>query len=262
MEKPLVVRYQVNKHTFEALVHAGKVKAYRDGTLKNVRDVLMDDENVYKDHHKGTRWAKSELEAAFGSSNVDEILKTIVEKGKAQVAHDELKEETEKKAREMINYIHKQYVDSKGLPIPVTRIESAFDTIKGFVVDPKRSAATQVSEIERKLIDCGLSMKRNEMEGTITIPHAHLSSAKAVVQRFCSVRDTKMTSDGAVYNVGLAPGAFDEMMAALGSITKGEFSFDMPTPSLAATPKASAAAAKAPAGGGGGGGGGKGKKKA
>jgi len=100
----------------------------------------------------------------------------------------------------------------------VTRIESAFGNVKGLVVDTKRSAATQVQEIERKLIDTGLSMKKNEMEGTVTIPTAHMAGTQGILRKFCSIKDTQVTAEAAVYTIGLAPGAFDEMMAALGAV--------------------------------------------
>ena len=158
--------------------------------------------------------------------------------------------------------------DSKGVPLSVTRIESAFESLKGFVVDPKKSAATQVQEVERKLIDVGLSMKKNEMEGTgalvssefvarawlthvaatfsyayaVTIPKEYAAAGKAVVNKFCSVQDSKFSAEAATFSVAFAPGAFDEMMAALASATKGEFTFDMPTPSAPAAPKAGKAA--------------------
>jgi len=225
-EKPLVVRHKVNGHTFEALVHAHKVTDYRQGKAK-LGDVLVDDENVYKDHAKGLRWGLKELAADFETDKIADILKIIIEKGKAQVSHDEMKEEHDKKIREMINYVHKEYVDGKGAVIPVTRIESAFENLKGWSVDVKRSAATQVQEIERRLIDTGLSMKKHEMEGTITLPTAHVATAQGVVRKFCTVRDTKYNADGAVFSVSLVPGAFDEMLSALGAVTKGDFSFDM-----------------------------------
>jgi len=109
MEKPLLVRHKVNGHTFEALVHARLVTQYKAGKA-SLADVLVDDETVYKNHSRGERWGEKELLANFETSNVLDVLKIIVDKGKAQVSLDEAKEEQDKKLKEMINYVHKHYV--------------------------------------------------------------------------------------------------------------------------------------------------------
>jgi len=76
----------------------------------------------------------------------------------------------------------------------------------------------------------------------VTIPKEYAAAGKAVVNKFCSVRDSKFSAEASTFSVAFAPGAFDEMMAALASATKGEFTFDMPTPSAPAAPKAGKAA--------------------
>ena len=166
-------------------------------------------------------------------------------------------------SKEIIHYFHVHYVDPRtGNPHPQTRIEAAMDTVKGVTIDPKRSAAEQAHEMLRKINDTGLALKRNEMEGTITVPQEHLGAATGIVKKWCTTRGGppahKREGDVTFYtfSVGVSPGDWDELMKELGKATHGNFTFDLPTPPAAKSrggPPAAAAAAD--------GGGKKGKKK-
>lgn len=58
---------------------------------------------------------------------------------------------TEKRKREMINYIHKYYTDPRSkIPHPVTRIELAFEKVRPNV-DPFKPADQQAQDLVKKL---------------------------------------------------------------------------------------------------------------
>lgn len=173
---------------------------------------------------------------------MNEILKRIVEKGHAQVTTEEVREDIEKKRREVIHYLASKYVDNTGKPHPVTRIESALDQIKGLTFDPKRSAADIASENLRKIVDSGLSMKKLEIIGSVTVHQTLQNATQGVLKKFCSLHGTSSAAEGqVVINVGLNPSDLDELLREVGRVTKGEFSFDLPD------------SIKKPGGGGGGG---------
>jgi len=227
-EKPVVARLKLKGETFEALCHSHKVRDFKEGKCK-LEDVLVDSDNVYKHSHKGERWAAKDLEAAFETSNLREILQRIVEKGTSQVTTDEVREDIEKKRREVVHYLSTKYVDGKtGKPHPASRIESALDMIKGLQIDPKRSAQDISNDILRKVIDTGLSMKKLEIEGTISVAHSLQGATQGVLHKLCTVKGLSHNSDGAHFAIGVNPGDLDHLLKEMAKVTKGEFSFDLP----------------------------------
>jgi ribosome maturation protein SDO1 len=205
-EKPIVARLKLNGETFEALCIPHKVREFREGKCK-LEDVLADSENVYKHSGKGERWAAKDLQAAFETSDVKAILQRIVEKGAAQITTDEVREDVEKKKREVVHYLATKYVDPKsGRPHPQTRIESALDMIKGLSIDPKRSAQDISNEILRKVIDTGLGMRKLEMEGSISCVHSLQSAVQGVLKKVSTINSTGHTAEGVVFNIGVNPG--------------------------------------------------------
>lgn len=157
----VAVRLKKGKTTFEIM--AMNAKEYKEGSAK-LSDCLVDDNHVYKSNK--TIASQSELLNAFGTDDVMECLKIIMDTGKAQVTVDQNRERTAQKRIEMMNEIHKMYLDPKTKkPHPITRIESAFNQVKGgIVVDPKISVLQQIQDLNlvKKLIDTGLSLIENE----------------------------------------------------------------------------------------------------
>jgi ribosome maturation protein SDO1 len=205
-EKPVVARLKLKGDTFEALCHSHKIREFREGKCK-LEDVLADTDNVYKHSNKGERWGAKDLEAAFETTNVRDILQRIVDKGAAQVTTDEVREDVENKKREVIHYLATKYVDGKtGRPHPQTRIESALDMIKGLNIDPKRSAQDISNEILRKVVDTGLSMRKLEIDGTVSVAHSLQASAQGILRKTCTVHGISHNSDGAIFSIGINPG--------------------------------------------------------
>ena len=220
-DKPVVARLKLKGETFEALCISHKIREFREGKCK-LEDVLADGDNVYKHSTKGERWGAKDLEAAFETTNVKEMLQRIVEKGTAQVTTDEVREDVEKKRREVVHYLATKYVDGKtGRPHPPTRIESALDMIKGLNIDPKRSAQDISNEILRKVVDTGLSMKKLEMEGTVSVSHSLQGAAQGVLHKMCTIHGTSHSADGVVFSIGVNPGGMSRknLKSSLGFYT-------------------------------------------
>ena len=205
-EKPIVARLKLKGETFEALCVSHKVRDFREGKCK-LEEVLADSENVYKHSGKGERWAAKDLEAAFETADIRAILTRIVEKGTAQITTDEVREDIEKKRREVVHYLATKYVDPRtGRPHPATRIESALDAIKGLSIDPKRSAQDISQDILRKVVDTGLGMKKLEMEGYVSCAHALQGAVQGVLHKMATIYSTSHSADGAKFTIGVNPG--------------------------------------------------------
>lgn len=219
-----LVRFKTAKHTFEVMTKPGAVLKYREGTV-GYDNVLMSD-MIFKNQAKAERAKTEDLKEAFNTENVEEIIKIILEKGELQLSAAERKEKVDRKRAEIVNYIHKYFIDPRNkLPHPVTRIELALDELK-IRVDGEIPAERQAQDVIKRLPDV-LPIKKCEMEGQLIVPHKVLAQAMGIVAKWCTIQRESYTADGCTMDVAVVPGDYDTLMLELHKVTKGEFSFEI-----------------------------------
>lgn len=74
----MLVRLKRGKTTFEVMVEEGMVTKYRDGTEKNISQVVTADV-VWVNAGKGKRASDDQLMKAFQTDNVNDIIKQILD---------------------------------------------------------------------------------------------------------------------------------------------------------------------------------------
>uniref|UniRef100_A0A6B2L9Q9 Uncharacterized protein n=1 Tax=Arcella intermedia TaxID=1963864 RepID=A0A6B2L9Q9_9EUKA len=219
-----VVRYKQGKHTFEVGCKVGSVMKYRKTGQGQLNDILIT-KDIWKDIKKADRASEHELEDSFGKIPHDEMLKAILEKGHLQLTDGERKEILEKKRNEIINYIHKYYIDPKTKTmIPVARIDNALNEVKARI-DPDIATETQVQEILKKLPGV-LTLKRAEITGVVKTTHQFIANVTGVFKRYnIAIRQEHFSSEGAEFSISMVPGDYDKVISDLNTATKGEFDF-------------------------------------
>ena len=250
-----VVKYKFGKNTFEILCKMGTAQKYKEGKL-GINNVLVSDDVFLGHYQKGERPSPSDLTAAFKTTDMAVCAKYILDHGEINLSQDERKEKVEQRRNEIINYIHKYFVDPKTkTPHPVTRIDNALTVLKVHP-DPDKSFDREIQEIV-KLLPGVLIIKRCEIEATLSVPTAFMGAADGIVRKHATVCREKYDGPNCIVEVTLLPGDYDALVADLARVTKGNFNID-----VAGTPGAGAPApAAAPAGKGKKGGkGGKGRK--
>jgi len=123
-------------------------------------DRVLESDEVWKDFRKGDRASDSELEVAFNTLDRRQICQIILEEGEIQFTTEERRSFTEKKKNEIINYIHKFYVDPRSkTPHPTLRIENAFEELR-IRIDPTIETKKQAKLIVKRIIEI-LPLKKN-----------------------------------------------------------------------------------------------------
>jgi ribosome maturation protein SDO1 len=195
-------------------------------------------DDIFIDYRKGEKPSTEVLSAAFGTANLKDICAAVIEKGDLELSAAERKEATEKKRSEIVSYLHKYYTDPKAkTPHPLVRIENALDQIK-FRVDSDQPADKQAQEAVKKIITI-LPMKKSEMGGTMSLPHAHLGSGASVLKKLARVLSENYTDTGCDYTIEFLPGDYQTLLSELGKVTGGDFNFvvdGMETSSAEAAP--------------------------
>lgn len=217
-----LVRLKKGKKTFEVMTNPGTVLKFRAG--KGPMSDVLYAEIIFKNASKGDRASDEDLQEAFETTDIKEIGEIIVKDGELQVSAKERAEKLEAKTKEIITFVHKNFMDPKtNLPHPVARLELALKGAK-FRVDPELPAKSQALDLVKKLQGT-LAMKKSGIEGTVQVTHKYAGQCTGILYKFASSVKEKHVSGGMEWDIVLAPGDFDSFVAAMNKITKVYISF-------------------------------------
>lgn len=150
VDQAIIGRLKAHGQNFEILVDCGNAIALREGKSIDMHDVLAA-MKIFSDAKKGLEASETAMKQIFGTNDVGEIARTIIQKGEIQLTQDYREKLREEKRRQVIAIIHRNGVDPKThLPHPPQRIENAFIEAK-FHVDEFKPVQEQVQEALKKL---------------------------------------------------------------------------------------------------------------
>jgi len=150
LDDAIIARLDSHGESFEILLDPAVFDLMKAGKGFNLID-HMAVEDVFKNARKGTRPAEEKLKEAFGTSDISEIAKRIIEKGDVQITTEQRKEMLEAKRQRVAHYIATNAINPQTkLPHPLTRIELALDEVK-FHVDPFKPIEKEIDEAMRLL---------------------------------------------------------------------------------------------------------------
>lgn len=219
-----VVKYQKGKTRLEILTFPGSVKKYADklDSLKQSDlDNILASDKIYTNSKKGSVANNSQLENAFGSSDLLTCVKKMLGGGKSQTTGEERKQDLDKKTNEVLTYLNKNYIDAKtGYPHPVSRLEGAIKKIK-YVVDPKKGTDSQAKEIIKKLHGV-LFFKENSQTYEVIVSTEY-KGVDNVFYGLGTVSSKKKEKFQTKWIVNIVPGNNDNFMKKLNAITHGDY---------------------------------------
>lgn len=138
----------------------------------------------------------------------------------------ERREAVEKKRLEIVNYIHRYYVDPKtNKPHPTVRIENALADSKA-KYDPDRDTVAQANALVDKMLSI-LPLKRSDMQGVVKVTHQYVGAVSGILKKYCTDINESYDSEGCTYNIGFLPGDYDSISSNLHKVTQGNFKFEV-----------------------------------
>ncbi|KII86334.1 hypothetical protein PLICRDRAFT_164831 [Plicaturopsis crispa FD-325 SS-3] len=165
-----IVRLKKGGKRFEIACYKNKVQEWRNGVETNLDDVLQI-ANVFVNVSKGEFAKTGDLQKAFGSTEVNDVVKEILKKGEVQVGDKEREHDLTSLRKEIATLVAEKCVDpSTQRPYPVGMIEKAM-TEAGYSVKQNKTAKSQVSECIKLLqSDSQLPIQRARMRVRVTMP--------------------------------------------------------------------------------------------
>ena len=150
LNNAIIARLESHGETFEVLLDPAVMNFIKQGKKVDLIEFLAV-EDVFKNSGKGTRPPEEKIKEVFGTDDISEIAKKIVEKGEVQMTAEQRKEMLEAKRHQVVTYIAANAINPQTkLPHPYVRIELALEEAK-FHVDPFRPLEKEIDEAMKLL---------------------------------------------------------------------------------------------------------------
>jgi len=221
IENTLIARLEKGGEHFEILVDPKKGYEYKTGIRKDFSNVLAFDE-IFKDAKKGERQTSTALQKAFATSEINKIAERILREGDLQLTTDHRRKLIEEKRLKIIALIARNCVDPRTkTPHPPQRIEAALEQIKGFNIDPFKSAEEQMLPLIEELREI-IPISMQKLKIAIKIPGQFAPKAYGMVKEY-GLQKEEWASDGSLVCVCEMPaGMQGEFLDKLNRLTSGQ----------------------------------------
>ncbi len=151
LDAAVLARYEYGGKRYEILVDPDMVDEFQSNPSSVIIDDFLATDEVWHDARGGDRPTEEAIESTFGTQEIEEITKIILNKGTIQLTTNQRKEMVEQKRQMIIQEIHSMAIDPKSkTPHPRTRIELALEESR-FSVDPFKRLELQVKDAIKSL---------------------------------------------------------------------------------------------------------------
>ena len=178
-------------------------------------------EDVFKNAGKGTRPAEDKIKEAFGTDDIGEIARKIVEKGEIQITAEQRKEMLDAKRQQVITYIAANAINPQTrTPHPPLRIQMALEEAK-FHVDPFKPLDKEIDEA-MKLLRPILPIRFEKSRIAIKLNGSDYGRCFDEIVHYGIVEREEWTADGSWIGLMEIPaGLITEITDKLRNKTKG-----------------------------------------
>ena len=226
LDDAIVARLESHGERFEILIDPAAMDQLKQGRQVDLSRYLAVEE-VFKDARRGERPADSAVREAFGTDDIGEIARRIVEKSEVQMTAEQRRELLDTKRRRIVAYIAANAIDPQTrLPHPPKRIEIALKEGK-FRVDPFKPFDREVEEAMRVLRPL-MPIRFERSRVAIRIRGEDYGRCYDDLARYGVVEREEWTADGHWIGVMEIPaGTIAELTERLRQRTRGEASVKM-----------------------------------
>ena len=223
LDDAITARLESHGETFEILLDPAVFDLVKQGKKFDIVE-YMAVEDVFKNAGKGTRPAEDKIKEAFGTEDIGEIARKIVEKGEIQITAEQRKEMLEAKRHQIITYIAANAINPQTkTPHPPLRIQLALEEAK-FHVDPFKPLEKEIDEA-MKLLRPLLPIRFEKSRIAIKLNGADYGRCFDDIIHYGIVDKEEWTADGSWIGVMEIPaGLINEITDKLKHKTKGSAS--------------------------------------
>lgn len=221
LDKSVIARLHLGHEVFEILVDSDQALLLKEGKNIPIEEVLAD-EKIFSDSRKGLVAPHTRLKAHFGTDDIFAVAKEIILKGQVQVTAEHRVKEHDEKRKRIIEYLHRNSVDPRThSPVPLTRLELAFEEAK-IHIDDHKDEMHQIDDIIKKLRPI-LPIKFEMRQVSVVIPAVYAGKVYPVVRKLARIIKEEWGNKGEwIGVVEIASAQQGDLFDQLGSLTHGE----------------------------------------
>jgi len=226
VDEAVICRLKKAGLNFEILVDPYKADEFRKTKKGNVDDIVAV-KNIYRDARKADLISTEELQKAFASTNIDQIITKILLEGEMQLTTEQRRKMIEEKRTQIAEIIAKRAINPQNnLPHPPSRIINAMEQA-GVQIDPFADAESQVDKTI-KAIKSLLPIKMQRVVIQLTIPPQFAGKVYSSVKRLVNEFEEKWLVDGSLQIIANIPAGMQvELLKLVGDATHGNFKSDI-----------------------------------
>jgi len=220
LDEAVTARIEKQGMRFEILIDPVTAEDFLDAKNVNLVSNLATD-IVFKDASKGTKASDESLEEAFGTTELEVVVKAIVKHGDIQLTTQQRRDMQKRKQAKIINTIMRNTMNPQTkLPHPKERIELAMEEAR-FHVDPFKPVDAQVKEVI-DAIKTIIPISTDNVKIKIKIMPKFAGRAYGEIKSFGTQMHEEWLSDGSyTCVVELPAGMQSELYDMLNGITHG-----------------------------------------
>lgn len=180
-----VVRIRKGKMRFEVVCYRNKIQDWRRGVEKDLDEVVQVP-YVFVNSSKGEVASTSDLQNAFGSTDVNKIILDILNTGEEQVGAKERQQQQKELRAKVLELVAAKCVNTRTKkPYPVTIIEKTLSELKfQFTSKPSKSQALDAIKmlVEKQVIPIARAHMRVRISDDLDMARTYSDKLKEIVE--------------------------------------------------------------------------------
>jgi ribosome maturation protein SDO1 len=223
LDDAIIVRYKGYGKKFEIFADPDLAFALRTHEIEDVDpDKLLAVEEIFEDAQEGKKVSKEALIEVFGTDNIYDVAKKIIDKGELGLTAKQRKDMKEKKRRQIISLIAKDAINPQtNTPHPPARIERAMEEAR-VNIDPFKNTEELLKEVI-KAIRPIIPIKFEKLRIAVKIPPEYAGKSYGAIANFADIKREEWGADGSwIALVEVSASLQSEFYGLVNKLTKGE----------------------------------------
>jgi len=218
LEESVIARLKISNHNFEILVDLEKALQYKEGKIKDIKEVLIVEE-IFKDAKKGERVSSDLLKKVFQTNDIYKIADKIIREGDIQITTEYRKKLVEQKKKQIIEHIRRIAIDPRtNLPFTYQRLEEMLESV-GFHIDPFKPVEVQINDLLKQLRK-KYPIKVEMVKVKVIIPYKYSKSINILKRKYKLLKEEWTENWIGVFEI--PAGIKSEFYSDIGKFTNGE----------------------------------------
>ena len=215
-----IVKYKNKKNRYEIICNKQYISEYKKLNSKEdkykILNKLLVSDTVFSNYSKGEVTKMEDLFKITNCTNKNDAILHLIDHGDIPVSAAERKQLTDQKFNEMVNFIHKNYLNPVNKqPYSLSIIKSSLKSIKGFSVDYNKSAESQFNNYKKKL---SLPLVKNCLISNIELTHSQIGKGMSILNKYATIINENYHKNGATIEIESTQNNYENIIQSLKKI--------------------------------------------